>query len=216
MDNRGQIQGIIFDMDNTILKSTIDFPAMKLAIFDFLVERRILPDDLPIERHTTATVIELARGQSLSGELERQVWDIASRHELAGMQGAGLEPGVRDFLDAVRGKLTLTVVTNNALPAALHALRETGIAACFELIAGREQMSALKPSPSGYHYVLERCPHIPRSGWISLGDSWIDGKAANDAGVPFISYQTDLDVMESRGVAAIGRIERIRELHAYL
>ncbi|MDF2958806.1 MAG: haloacid dehalogenase [Paenibacillus sp.] len=216
MGDKRHTQGIIFDMDNTLLKSSIDFPAMKHAIFDFLVEKSILPETLAIGQHTTATIIEHARQLQLGAELEQQVWELAAQHELAGMKGAGLESGVRDFLASVHGKFILAVVTNNALPAALQALQETNIAGYFDLIAGREQMSALKPSPSGFQYVLDRFVHIPPAGWISLGDSWIDGKGSNDAGIPFVSYQTDLSVMSSRGVTAIGRINDIQELGQFL
>lgn len=216
MIKRMQTQGIIFDMDNTLLKSAIDFTAMKHAVYDFLLERHVLPGRLPIEQHTTATLIEYARQLNLEPELEKQVWSIASRYELAGMKGAGLEHGVRSFLSSVHNRFTLAVVTNNALPAALQALEETNIVSYFDLIVGREQMSALKPSPSGFQYVLDRFRHIPSGRWLSLGDSWIDGKGSNDAGIPFVSYQTDLSVMTARGVAAIGRIHEIGELAPYL
>lgn len=215
MIKRMQTQGVIFDMDNTLLKSAIDFTAMKHAIYDFLVERHVLPGQLPIEQHTTATLIEHARQFNLDPELEKQVWSIASRHELAGMKGAGLEHGVIPFLNSVHNRFTLAVVTNNALPAALQALEETNILSYFDLIVGREQMSALKPSPSGFQYVLDRFGHIPNGSWLSLGDSWIDGKGSNEAGIPFVSYQTDLSVMKARSVAAIGRINEIRELASY-
>ncbi|MCR8633290.1 HAD family hydrolase [Paenibacillus radicis (ex Xue et al. 2023)] len=215
-EQRRRIQGIIFDMDNTLLKSSIDFPAMKHAIFDFLVDRKVLPGTLSIEQHTTATLIEHAKQLDINVELEQQVWSIASRYELAGMRGAGLEVGVHDFLASIHTKYTLAVVTNNALSAAMHALQETGIADYLDLIIGREQMTSLKPSPSGFQYVLDHFAQIPSNDWISLGDSWIDGKGSMDAGIPFVSYQTDLSIMKSRGVDAIGRIDEIKELEQFL
>ncbi|MFD0681029.1 MULTISPECIES: HAD family hydrolase [unclassified Paenibacillus] len=215
-EQRRHIQGIIFDMDNTLLKSSIDFPAMKHAIFDFLVDRKVLPGTLSIEQHTTATIIEHAKRLDINVELEQQVWSIASMYELAGMRGAGLEVGVHDFLASIHTKYTLAVVTNNAQSAAMHALQETGIADYLDLIIGREQMTSLKPSPSGFQYVLDHFAQIPSNDWISLGDSWIDGKGSMDAGIPFVSYQTDLSIMKSRGVAAIGRIDEIKELELFL
>ncbi|NOU92248.1 HAD-IA family hydrolase [Paenibacillus sp. LMG 31456] len=216
VQQRRPTQGIIFDMDNTLLKSFINFPAMKHAIFDFLVDQSILPSTLPIEHHTTATIIEHAKQLHLDVELEQQVWSIASQFELAGMKGAGLEAGVLDFLASIHNKFTLAVVTNNALTAAQHALQETEIDRYFDLIVGREQMTSLKPSPSGFRYALDHFAHIPIDSWISLGDSWIDGKGSNDAGIPFVSYQTDLNIMKNRGVMAIGRIGEINELKQFL
>jgi phosphoglycolate phosphatase len=63
--------------------------------------------------------------------------------------------------------------------------------------------------------VLDRYRDIPGSQWLSVGDSWIDGKGSNEAGIPFVSYQTELHVMVDRGVKAIGKIGQISELLAY-
>jgi phosphoglycolate phosphatase len=216
MVNHNKVRGIIFDMDNTLLKSRIDFTAMKLDIFHYLVQHKILPGSLPIEQHTTATIIEYAKGLQLTAKHECEVWAIASRHELAGMKDAGLEPGVHEFLNSVHDRFTLAVVTNNAFSAAKEALELTGIAHFFDLIAGREQMTSLKPSPSGFIHVLNRFVELPRDQWISVGDSWIDGKASNEAGVPFVCYQTDVSVMNSRNVRIIGRIRAIEEMNKYI
>jgi phosphoglycolate phosphatase len=40
-----KIRGIIFDMDNTILRSRIDFGSMKNEIFRYLTSLGILPAD---------------------------------------------------------------------------------------------------------------------------------------------------------------------------
>ncbi|PZE21422.1 HAD family hydrolase [Paenibacillus xerothermodurans] len=208
--------GIIFDMDNTLLRSNIDFAEMKLEIFRYLVERRVLPADMPIKEHTTATLIEHAKQLRLAPELERDVWAIAAKHELAGMKEAGLERGAAPFLASLSGEFTLTVVTNISHAAALQALEQTGLAHFFDIIAGREQMAALKPSPSGFHYVMERCRAVRHDRWISVGDAWIDGKAANAAGIPFLSYQTEPAVMTSRGVDSLGTILEISEMKNFL
>jgi phosphoglycolate phosphatase len=216
MQKHKTVRGIIFDMDNTLLKSRIDFKAMKLEIFQYLVNRNAVPRDLPIEQHTTATIIEHAKGLQLTAEMESEVWAIASKHELSGMKDADLESGVRDFLASVHQRFSLAVVTNNAFSAAREALELTGISHYFDLIVGREQMSALKPSPSGFLYVLKQFANIPAGQWISVGDSWIDGKASNQAGVPFVCYQTDEAVMSGRDVQTVGRIDEMQELSKYL
>lgn len=55
-----KIQGILFDMDNTLLQSRIDFDNMKKETFRFLADQGILSEDFPIEHHTTSTMIDEA------------------------------------------------------------------------------------------------------------------------------------------------------------
>jgi phosphoglycolate phosphatase len=132
------------------------------------------------------------------------------------MIGAELEPGVREVLQALHGRLPLTVLTNNARGAAMEALERTGIASCFEWVAGREQMTALKPSPSGVTYLLSRYSDVRPHRWLSIGDSWIDAAAARDGGVAFLAYNARMEELERRQLPTVGHIRSITELYEYL
>lgn len=210
-------KAILFDMDNTLLRSRIDFPRIKRDVFALLSEQRILPADFPLEDHTIATLIEAARASNrLTDELDRAVWDIVVRGEREGMAGAELEPHVAETLERIRGHVRMTILTNNALQAAQEALQRTGIAPFFEHIAGREQMTTLKPSPSGVFHLLSHYPGIRPELWLSVGDSWIDGKAAQQAGISFLAYNARMTELERRGVPSIGHIRSMRELDNYL
>ncbi|MDQ1910432.1 HAD family hydrolase [Paenibacillus sp. GD4] len=212
----GTVQGIIFDMDNTLLQSRIDFPSMKKETYEYLLEQRLLQEPFPLEEHTCATLIEHAKRQGAEEEQVRRIMDIATKHELEGMADAGLEPGVVELLEMLQGRYLLAIVTNNAYPAAVRALEATSIAHCFDLIVGREQMTALKPSPSGYELVLSRFGKVPPKAWLSVGDSWIDGKGSETAGIRFVSYRTSMETMRKRGVQPVGCIEDLGQLINYL
>lgn len=211
-----RIKGIMFDMDNTLLQSRIDFKAMKADIFNFLVQNEVLTADFPIQDHTSSTMMLYVRAQGIDDELDRAMLDIAVKHELIGMEGAGLEQGVVELLDMLHHRYKLVVVTNNAYDAAVKALNITGVAHYFEMIVGRDQMTAMKPSPSGFQYVLYEFKHIAPNEWLSIGDSWIDGRASLDAGVPFISYVTSMDEMRANGVEPIGQVDDIMGMLDFL
>jgi phosphoglycolate phosphatase len=210
------IKGIMFDMDNTLLQSRIDFPAMKRDVFDFLVEHRVLSGGFPLHENTTSILLEMARDSGMADELHRMLMETVVRHEMAGMEGAGLEPGVLELLKSLHKRYTLVIITNNSHAAAVKALETTGILGLFDLVVGREQMTALKPSPSGYLYAKAQFQHIPADGWISIGDSWIDGRASAEADIPFIGYKTDTAVLGSKGIHPRGRISSIGELLNFL
>lgn len=110
-----RIRGIIFDMDNTLLKSAIDFEGMKQETFRFLVSRGVLSTSFPFAGHTSSTIIEAAvKTGRMTEELLAEMWAIPQKFELAGMEGAALEPGVAEFLEELYGSCRLTVVTNNS------------------------------------------------------------------------------------------------------
>ncbi|WP_166242975.1 HAD family hydrolase [Paenibacillus turpanensis] len=207
------IRGIMFDMDNTLLKSTIDFAAMKQDTYDFLRSRRLLPEGVGLEGQTTSTLIESAvEVKRMSEEQLEQVWNIAVAHEKRGMKGARLEPGVTSLLEQLRGRFLLTIVTNNSVTAAMQALEENRIAAYFDCVAGRETMGRLKPYPDGFLSILGQYPDIHRNEWLAVGDSWIDGKAAAEAGVPFIAYRADEAGLNRANVKPAASIRHMGEL----
>lgn len=209
------VAGIMFDMDNTLLRSRIDFASMKQEVYEFLRGNGCL-SELRLDRYTTSMLIDQAlAGKGLDAELTAKLWDIPKRHELAGMQGAGLEPGAVSVLNRLHRRYRLAIVTNNSLEAAGVALRDNGILPLFDVVAGREQMGTMKPAPDGFLHVL-RNSDIPADQWVSVGDSWIDGAGSEAAGIRFIAYQANREQMTERGVKPVAWIEKLEDLNHWL
>ncbi|KIL40613.1 haloacid dehalogenase [Gordoniibacillus kamchatkensis] len=206
----------MFDMDNTLLQSRIDFAAMKNEIYRYLVELNVLPAAFPVQEHTSSTLIAHARRLGISGSIDETMMATIARHEMLGMEGAGLEPGVEPLLSSLYRRYTLIVVTNNSHAAARKALELTNISRYFDLVVGREQMAVMKPSPAGFDYAKRQYGSIAPDEWISVGDAWIDGKASMDAGIPFVSYRTSMEAMIAKGVQPIGRIDRIGDIMEFI
>ncbi|MFC4100125.1 HAD family hydrolase [Paenibacillus xanthanilyticus] len=217
MDTR-IIEGVLFDMDNTVLRSRIDFAAMKAAVADYLRAIGALPPHVDPREHTTATLLALAAAQGgLTPEGHEEAMCICTVHEKAGMHDADLEEGATELLEALRQRgLRLAIVTNNAREAAVEALERTGILTYFELVVGREQMISMKPHPSGYLVAKAHFADVPEQGWIAVGDSWIDGRAACEANVPFVHYGTSSEALDSRGIPYAGRIGQLLELLGFV
>ncbi|NMO97024.1 HAD family hydrolase [Paenibacillus lemnae] len=210
-------KGIIFDMDNTLLKSSIDFDSMKRETYRFCIDQGLLPAGMELEQHTTSTFIEQAkRSHRMTAELLKALWDIPKAFEVEGMKDADLEPGVTELLHHLMDRYHLVVVTNNAVEAAEAALKRHDILKVFEHVVGRELVSALKPSPDAFLHVLQLYEHVSVDDWISVGGSWIDGKASHSAGIRFVSYQADLVKMNAMGVIPDGTIQHISELKLLL
>lgn len=204
-------------MDNTLLSSSIDFARMKKAVFSYLTEKKILSESMDIDKLTTGMLIDRAiETGSMNADNITEVWDIVESIEVEGMQGARLEQGVIPLLDQLVGNYTLVVITNNTIKAAQTALTENKLLHYFDHVIGRESMRAMKPSPASFQAVLEQFDHISPEQWLSIGDSWIDGKASADAGIAFIAYRADSSKLKAMGVTPLVNILHIKELINYI
>jgi phosphoglycolate phosphatase len=95
-------------------------------------------------------------------------------------------------------------------------LEKTGVIHYFHTIVGRDQLPALKPDSCGVEYVLRQYPHIPRQNWLLVGDSWIDGMAAKEAGIQFLAYKGNEHELNEKNVPYIGNLSHIHQLLPYL
>lgn len=212
-----KVKGIIFDMDNTLLRSSIDFAAMKREVAAFISNYGIRLSESELLKHTTSTMIEDAmQAQLLPDAAVAQLWDIVRGHEVQGMYNVELELGAKQLLDQLRYNYKLIVITNNGYAAAEQALQANQIFDYFDVVMGRESVHALKPAPAAFYKVLELHPDTTSENWISIGDSWIDGKASLEAGIPFIAYQGDQEKMLEMGVEPLAFITQLQELPQYL
>ncbi|NLC69151.1 MAG: HAD-IA family hydrolase [Clostridiaceae bacterium] len=212
-----KIKGIIFDMDNTLLSSRIDFAAMKSDTYNYIVKLGLLPGDPEFLGMTTAGIIEkAAESNKMTKALKDKIWSIPTKYEILGMKDAPLEPGAEELLEELHGKYRLAVVTNNSVKAAIRAFKRNNIYRYFDIIVGREMVDSLKPSADGFLYVLSRYKDIPPAEWLSVGDAWLDGKASMQAGIKFIAYNGDIEKMNSMGVYPYAEIGDIRELKRFI
>lgn len=185
-------------MDNTLLQSNINFKAMRADLVQLLVDSQ-LGEERDFEKEITpAQVIEKGKEferARLDVNIEALMWEIVVKHEEVGMEDVQLEEGVKEGISyLIERDYPLVVVTNNAYSSACLALQQTELYSCFDMIIGRDQMEALKPSPSGIHKVIKHFSNQV-DHWVMLGDSWIDGRAALDASVNFVSYKGNEEVM---------------------
>ena len=51
-------KGIIFDLDNTLLHSHIDFPGMKKTVAQWLMDQGVLDSTQDIRQHTTLFALQ--------------------------------------------------------------------------------------------------------------------------------------------------------------
>ncbi|HKA63746.1 MAG TPA: HAD-IA family hydrolase [Methylomirabilota bacterium] len=202
----------VFDLDHTLVSSPLDLRAVGREMEAFVLARGIR---LPARelRWSGAELFDLVRREA--AHLEAELLAIPVAHERRAMAEATLEPFAREALAAMKALGFATAIwTNNDRVVADHVLARFGLLAHLDLVVTRDDVRRLKPDPDGVRVVRERWPDAPRI--VIVGDSWVDGLAAQAAGVPFIAYRPDLAEMEQRRVVIAARIQSLLDLPAAL
>ncbi|HXF82392.1 MAG TPA: HAD family hydrolase [bacterium] len=203
---------LIFDLDNTLIHSRIDFLGTRRRLIAVLEESGALP--APPEVLLREPIPHLvALGERSGAALGERMWEIVADAEAAGLQDAELVAHATEVLQALRARgYRLALLTNNARVGVEAKLRDLGLAPFFEVVATRSEVPALKPSPAGVRYILERLPGV-RLSYV-IGDAWIDGRAAEEAGARFIGFGDRQAAALERGVRPWAWITDLRELLA--
>lgn len=175
--------GIIFDMDNTLLSSKINFKKMKQRVVDGLQKRGSQPD----LRLSTSQLLAWAEEQfPTDKDFTQSLWQAVAEEENLGLSLAEKEPGAEALLNALKGEYYLALLTNNQEQAARETVAKMGVLPHVHQMVGRESVPALKPSPLGYLAIMKQQEQIKK--WVAIGDAWNDGEAARLSGIPFIAY----------------------------
>lgn len=162
-----QVTGIIFDLDDTLVASGLDFDSMR-------AEMR-LPRGVPV----------LEAIAELPAEDQRRCNEILDRHEMAGAARAELMPGVQSFLHrlAERG-LRRAVVTRNSRIQTLPLLARLELE--FDAVLTRDD-GPVKPDPAAIWEICRRWQtHAERV--VVIGDYRFDLEMGHRAGAKSVLY----------------------------
>jgi len=202
----------VFDLDHTLVSSPLDLRAVGREM-EALIRARGLAVPARELRWSAPELLALVRREA--PELEPDVLAIPVAHERRAMQAATLEPFA---IEAVAGMKALgfatAIWTNNDRVAADFVLSRFGLTPHLDLVVTRDDVVHLKPDPDGLRVVRGRWPEAEHI--VMVGDSWVDGLAAQAGGVPFIAYRSDHDELARRGVRVAACIASLLDLPAAL
>jgi phosphoglycolate phosphatase len=186
---------IIFDFDNTLVKSNINFPAMKIHMaratkefgLDFGAE-----EEIPL-RFTAGNIIDEAAkyDEEKDTDLANHLWDIVENFEREGMRNLSIDEDVFSMLKELKKhEIPMAILTNNSREPTIEVLDRYSLRDYFELIIAREDVTRMKPDKEGIEKIIEKL------SWnhemvIFVGDSWVDGVAAKNANVRFILFRKE-------------------------
>jgi HAD superfamily hydrolase (TIGR01549 family) len=163
----GPVQGIIFDLDGTLVESHLDFDLMRREME--------LPDGAPV----LETILTLDEDRA------RRCWQILERHEQQGAHRAELVPGVREFLGSVAARgLPQAILTRNGRRFAGETLRKLSLQ--FDPVMTRDD-GPIKPRPEAIWEICKKWALEP-SQLVIIGDYRFDLEAGRAAGTRTVLY----------------------------
>jgi phosphoglycolate phosphatase len=147
--------------------------------------------------------------------VEKPLWDIALDHERRAMALASLEAGAREAIDGARTAGFATAVwTNNAREVTGVALERFGLHLVLDLVVTRDEMRALKPDPDGWRVIAAHFGAHREA--VVVGDSWVDGVAAQAAGIPFVAYRAREADLARWNVTPVAQLDDLAALPGWL
>lgn len=201
---------LIFDLDNTLIHSTIDFRKIRQRLIA-LLRAAGAPEDTDDRLMVLAIPQLVERGRRHDEALARRMWDVIVEEEDLGLKDATAVEHAADVLRELdHRRFRLGLLTNNRRDATLERLTAFGMRAPFDAIATRDDVADLKPDPHGVTYLSARLPGVRRV--YVIGDSWVDGQTAEAAGARFVGFGPREEEVRARGIRPWAWITDLREL----
>jgi HAD superfamily hydrolase (TIGR01549 family) len=183
------IQGLIFDLDGTLLDSAKD---ILQGMRETFVQAGIgqLPDDY-FPDNLAGTGENIIRsvfndmGWTIPVDLQPFYHLFAENYSKLNLRNTQLYPFAADVLQAGKAAhLHLGVCTNKTHASALTATKHFGIDTLFSFITGADTWAAAKPSPIPLLETIRMLGLRPEQ-CLYFGDTSVDAECAQDAGVRF-------------------------------
>ncbi len=201
---------VIYDCDGVILDSMESNYIFYNRVMEFLGKAEIDRDDSDAKRvlHTYSfnNVMEYFFADELRREEAFQFAKTIRYRDL--MPFMRIEDGFVSALSQLKGHTSLAICTNRATSMEM-IIEDFGLTGYFEYVMTAAQVTHPKPHPEPLLKVLKHFEVEPDEA-LFIGDGEVDMQAARSAGVPFISYKSDLP--------GLARIEHHSEIlrHVFL
>ncbi|MGX9460040.1 HAD family hydrolase [Shewanella sp. A14] len=158
-----QIKGIIFDLDGTLVESSLDF--------DLIRQQIGCPDGIDLLKYVDNLSCQTTQASANHVILEHEYQDAINAKPIKGMT---------ELIDAIEAaRLPTAIVTRNSLTASTIKIQQNNIA--IDQVLTREDYPA-KPAPDALLAIATQWQIAPQN-IIYVGDYLYDIQAANNAGM---------------------------------
>lgn len=199
MVERLGIKAVIFDLDGTLVKFTLDFvKARKEAIAE--IKRKGIKIDELSEKLSLYSMLKIIKERTdvkTFLDLEKSLWKILEKIELKAADETEIQPDAIQTLTKIKNLgLKMAIVTNNGSKATHIVTKKFGLNNFFDVIITREDSKELKPDGGSIKRAMEILG-ISAKEAIYVGDGVIDILAAKKAKVMSIAVPTGISSIKN-------------------
>lgn len=186
---------VIYDCDGVILDSIESNYVFYNRIMGFLGRPEIDRDNGDAKKVLHTYSFNDVMEYFFAGDLQREeAFRFAKTiHYRDLMPYMRMEDGFVSALDQLKEHTSLAICTNRATSMDM-IINDFGLAGYFEYVMTASQVTNPKPHPEPLLKVLDYFKVEPGEA-LFIGDGEVDMLAAHSAGVPFISYKTELPAL---------------------
>lgn len=176
-----QYAAVLFDFDGTLADS---YPAITASVNHVRARHGLPPLTVPeVTPHVGRGPDHLLRHTVPGGEPAADVAAYRAHHPSVMIAGTQLLPGAADLLTGLHRRGARVGLCSNKPRAFSHGLlRHLGLADCFSLILGPEDVARPKPAPDMLRHALTVLG-LPAARVLYVGDMTVDIETARAAGV---------------------------------
>lgn len=188
-----RVKAVIFDLDDTLICSGIDYKEAKSSVIKFLVEsgvsEELLNEGMSNLEIISKAIEDLRRrnfDESVIKEVVNKAYGIFNEAELKALKKARPMSGSIETLAALKSLgLKIGVVTNSCSMYARKVLMDLSLDKYVDVLLARDEVPRHKPDPIHLLKALEALG-VDSSEAIFVGDHLIDALCSKNSGVKFI------------------------------
>jgi phosphoglycolate phosphatase len=196
------IRGVVFDLDDTLVLSTVDYAKFRRLVIDRIASHGEDPA-LYSPNETIVAIIsryeERLRSSGMDDEgIRRRIAELDEIMDAVELEKVGDShalAGAARLLEKLRSRgVRIGVLTRGCQEYAESALRTSGLLELVDELECRNSTTPPKPDPAAYIRLVHKLG-VRKEETVLVGDHPIDAQCARNVGVPFVAVETG-DVSE--------------------
>lgn len=207
---------MIFDLDGTLVDSAPDLAHAVNAMLGELgreplaeIEVRAMVGD-GVGRLVERALAARRCGRADHAAAQRS---FLRHYESDPVRATAAYPGVHAALELLRGNVALAVCTNKPARLAEVILERLRLGQYFERVWGGDSLPFRKPDPRMLRTILQAFEVAPEAA-LMVGDSEVDARAAQAAGVPLVLMKHGYRRGPVRDIACLAALDDFAQLAA--
>jgi len=189
------IRAVIFDLDGTLIHSTIDYRKMVSGVSEILRSHGVEVDSSQrriweITQRGEEMLMEMGCEPSQWEEIMRNITEVLNAVEMENIDKITVIEDARETLESLKGMgLKIGIATRSCNAYTREILRRTGMGNFVDVLLARDDTPHPKPDPRHLLQVIEAL-RVPPDKTLFIGDTTTDLRTAKEAGVIFIGFPT--------------------------